>query len=60
MKNQQPWRPSPLLAASAALHLVLALLIAWQWRWWPGLLALLVLNHLVLMAASLWPRSRLL
>lgn len=56
----KPWRPTPFMAASAALHVALALLFAWQWRWWPWLLVLLALNHLAIMAAGLWPRSRLL
>ncbi|MCB1906689.1 MAG: polysaccharide deacetylase family protein [Rhodocyclaceae bacterium] len=54
------WRPSPLLLASAALHVLLVpLLVAWP-RHWPWLVAALVVDHLLLTAAGLWPRSRVL
>src|SRR5271170_2392837 len=54
------WRPSPLLAASAAVHLgALAALIA-RPRAWPWSLSALLANHVVLAAAGLWPRSQLL
>ncbi len=54
------WRPSPFLLFSLLLHA--ALLLAWLfwpglWRWW---LAAFVLDHLLLAAAGLWPRSTLL
>ncbi|MEO6017366.1 MAG: polysaccharide deacetylase family protein [Polaromonas sp.] len=51
------WKPTLLLRASAVLHLLaLAALIsdAAQWRW-P--LAAVILNHMVLAAVGLWPRS---
>ena len=52
------WRPTPFVAASAALHPLLALLLAWQWHWWPVLLAALVADHAAIAVQSLWPRSR--
>mgnify|MGYP003335906903 CR=1 FL=1 len=52
-----PWRPSPLLWASLALH-ALALPACWLWpARWPWVLGAVVANHLLLMALSLWPRS---
>ncbi len=58
--RRRPWRPSPLVAASLALHgAVLALLLAAPRRR-RAALGLMVADHLVLAAAGLWPRSRLL
>ncbi len=54
------WRPSPLLAASAALHLGAAAALIARPRAWPWALGALFANHAVLAAAGLWPRSRLL
>ena len=51
------WRPTLLIRASIALHgLALAAVIAEpaQWRW---ALGAVVVNHLLLTAAGLWPRS---
>lgn len=54
------WRPTPLILASAPIHVAalagLALAPA-QWGWALGALAL---NHAALTLAGLWPRSRLL
>lgn len=55
-----PWRPAPLLVLSILLHIaaVMAILLRpGSWRWAVGAL---IVNHLVLTAASMWPRSRLL
>ena len=52
------WQPAPLVSSSIALHLlaVTALIVAPEhWRW--TLLAVLV-NHIVLAATGLWPRSQ--
>lgn len=53
-------RHSPLIKASAVLHLLA--LAAWAWRpeLWPWWLGALVLNHAVITAAGLWPRASLL
>ncbi len=55
-----PWRPSPLIRSSLWLHGLVgtgALLRPGLWPWW---LALIVIDHLILTAAGLWPRSALL
>lgn len=52
-----PWRPGALLKASALVHLAA---LAWLFvapRQWPWALLLLVLNHAVITATGLWPRS---
>jgi peptidoglycan/xylan/chitin deacetylase (PgdA/CDA1 family) len=54
------WSPSPLLYASAALHLGAAAAALARPRAWPWALAALVANHAALAAAGLWPRSQLL
>jgi peptidoglycan/xylan/chitin deacetylase (PgdA/CDA1 family) len=53
-------RFSPLLKASAVIHLLA--LAAWLWRpaLWPWSLGTLVLNHALISAAGLWPRASLL
>lgn len=52
-----PWRPAPLLRVSLALHVMaVCSLLIWPGRW-PWALAVLLINHLVLMATGLWPRS---
>lgn len=56
MRNAR-WRPALLIRASIALHLLaLALAIAspGQWRW---ALGGIIVNHIVLTLAGLWPRS---
>jgi peptidoglycan/xylan/chitin deacetylase (PgdA/CDA1 family) len=47
------------IQVSVVVHVV-ALLLLLQWRFWPISLAMLVVNHLVLAVAGLWPRSTLL
>jgi peptidoglycan/xylan/chitin deacetylase (PgdA/CDA1 family) len=54
------WRPSPLLIASAAVHLGAAAALIARPRSWPWALGALLANHVVLAAAGLWPRSQLL
>jgi peptidoglycan-N-acetylglucosamine deacetylase len=54
------WRPSPTIWASAALHGGAALAIIASPPLWPWALGALVVNHLGLTAAGLWPRSTLL
>jgi peptidoglycan/xylan/chitin deacetylase (PgdA/CDA1 family) len=54
------WRPSPLLVASAAVHLGAAAALIARPRAWPWSLGALLANHVVLAAAGLWPRSQLL
>ncbi|HZE47461.1 MAG TPA: polysaccharide deacetylase family protein [Xanthobacteraceae bacterium] len=54
------WSPPPLLYASAAVHLGAAAAALSRPRLWPWALGAVALNHVVLAAAGLWPRSQLL
>ncbi|MEO5671290.1 MAG: polysaccharide deacetylase family protein [Ramlibacter sp.] len=54
---RRSWRPTPLVAASIALHGVAFLLLLWQPDWWRQLLALVLLNHVLLTACGMLPRS---
>jgi peptidoglycan/xylan/chitin deacetylase (PgdA/CDA1 family) len=54
------WRPSPLISGSFALHAGAAVATLVAPPLWPWSLGALVADHLVLTAAGLWPRSRLL
>jgi peptidoglycan/xylan/chitin deacetylase (PgdA/CDA1 family) len=56
----QRWSPSPLLYASAVVHLGAAAAILARPRVWPWALGAVALNHVGLAAAGLWPRSQLL
>jgi peptidoglycan/xylan/chitin deacetylase (PgdA/CDA1 family) len=59
-RQEQKWRPSPVIKASLLLHAAMAIaLIAapQQWRW---ILTLFFANHLALTVIGLWPRSTLL
>src|ERR1700679_1675973 len=60
VKNVARWQPSPLLIASAAVHLGAAAALIARPRAWPWTLGALLANHVVLAAAGLWPRSQLL
>lgn len=51
------WRPAPLLVFSALLHAVALLGLWWRPDSWPVWLLVIVADHLLLMAVSLWPRS---
>jgi peptidoglycan/xylan/chitin deacetylase (PgdA/CDA1 family) len=51
------YRPPPLLAGSLALHAAGALALAVAPRHWRAIAGALVANHVVLAAASLWPRG---
>jgi len=50
------WRPSPLLVASAAMHVVGVAAVASTPSWWPTVLAALVADHAVVVASGLLPR----
>lgn len=54
------WYPSPLLQASAAIHAGALAGVALRPEAWPWALGALALDHGLLTAAGLWPRSRLL
>jgi peptidoglycan/xylan/chitin deacetylase (PgdA/CDA1 family) len=51
------WRPSALVLASLALHLLALPALLLQPHWWPQLLALLAANHLLLTICGLLPRA---
>lgn len=54
------WTPSPLLYASAALHLGAAVATLLRPSAWGWSLSAIAANHVLLAGAGLWPRSRLL
>jgi len=54
------WRPTTFIVASALLHLGVVLLLLLQPALWRWALGALLLNHAVICAAGLWPRSTLL
>lgn len=54
------WRPSPLIQATLGIHLGALVMLFVSPQYWAGALTAVVLNHLALTAAGLWPRSRLL
>ena len=54
------WKPSPLLGASAILHVGAAGQVIARPQLWPWMLGAVVADHLVLATAGLWPRSKLL
>jgi peptidoglycan-N-acetylglucosamine deacetylase len=54
------WKPSPLLGASALLHVGAAAGVIARPQSWPWMLGAVVANHLVLTTAGLLPRSKLL
>jgi peptidoglycan-N-acetylglucosamine deacetylase len=58
--SRRPWRPSPLIRASVALHVGAAGVALVRPHWWPWALSVVVADHLLLAASGLWPRSRLL
>lgn len=60
MDNPKRWRPSPTIQISIALHLGMAVALLVRPSLWPWWLGALFVNHLILTAAGLWPRSNLL
>ena len=52
------WHSTPLVRASIALHVLVAVAVASTPAQWPWLLALVVADHLLVMGVGLWPRSR--
>ena len=57
---QRPWRPTPLLAGSTALHVAAIAAAALRPHLWPWSLGTIAANHLLLTGIGLWPRSTLL
>ena len=58
--QSRPWRPSPLIRASLALHAGAIGAVLVRPHWWPWALSAVVADHLLLTASGLWPRSHLL
>ncbi|HWQ37166.1 MAG TPA: polysaccharide deacetylase family protein [Burkholderiales bacterium] len=56
----QPWKPSPTIRASFALHAVAGLALAVHPPAWPWALGAVAANHAFLTALGLWPTSALL
>ena len=56
----RPRRAAALVRASVALHGAAAAALLVRPQWWPWALGTVVADHLLLTAAGLWPRSRLL
>jgi len=54
------WRPTPFLIFSSALHVGALALVLVRAEFWHLALGAVVLNHLAISAAGLWPRSTLL
>lgn len=59
-RTRPRWRPAPLLVASAGVHGGAAALVLAQGQLWPWALGAVAANHVLLTAAGLAPRSRLL
>jgi len=57
---EQRWAGMPLVYGSAAVHLAAAAAALARPRLWPWTLGAVVLDHLLITAAGLWPRSDLL
>jgi peptidoglycan-N-acetylglucosamine deacetylase len=57
---QQSWRPTALIRGSVALHLAGVGVALVRPPLWPWALSAVVADHLLLIAAGLWPKSRLL
>src|SRR5260370_21472477 len=54
------WKPTLAIKASLALHAAAAIVLIARPHLWPWVLGAVVADHLLLMAAGLWPRSKLL
>lgn len=54
------WKPTLTIQVSIALHAVALIVVIARPHLWPWVVAAIVLDHLVLTAAGLWPRSKLL
>ena len=54
------WKPTLAIQASVALHAGAALALLARPHFWPWLLGAVIADHLLLTAAGLWPRSKLL
>lgn len=60
MNEPRRWRPSPFVLATLLLHLLCLVGLALRPGLWPWILGVLVINHIAVLAAVLWPRGSLL
>lgn len=60
LRTGNRWKPTWLTQASLALHAGAAVALVARPHGWPWILSCIVADHLVLSAAGLWPRSKLL
>lgn len=51
------WQPTMLVRITVLLHIIALLVVLWSAVLWPWVLALVIVNHLLLAAVGLWPRS---
>lgn len=51
------WHAPPLIRGSIALHLLALVLVSFEPALWPWALGAVALNHLLIAATGLWPRS---
>jgi peptidoglycan/xylan/chitin deacetylase (PgdA/CDA1 family) len=58
--SKNSWRPAPLVAGSAAVHVAGVAALALAPQAWPAIFGCLLANHVVLAANGLWPQSPLL
>src|SRR5215210_2043673 len=56
-RERAPWRPTPLVTGSVALHVAGTAALALAPQAWPVICGTLFANHLVLATHSLWPQS---
>jgi peptidoglycan/xylan/chitin deacetylase (PgdA/CDA1 family) len=56
----KPWKPTPLVSGSVALHVAAIAASVLRPHVWPWALGAVVVDHLLLAASGLWPRSTLL
>ena len=56
--QSRPWRPSPVIRASIALHAGAIGAALVRPHWWPWALSAVLADHLLLTASGLWPRSQ--
>lgn len=54
------WQPTPLASGSAVLHLAAAAAVVVRPHGWPWALGAVAMDHVLLAAVGLWPRSTLL
>jgi peptidoglycan/xylan/chitin deacetylase (PgdA/CDA1 family) len=55
-----PWRPTAAIRLSLLLHAAAVVIVVMQPALWPWVLGAVAGNHLLLIAAVLWPRGRVL